>query len=172
MSEGQTSVETDETLRRKLLWAYGIIGALALLLVWSLLAGGLDTPKTAQPAAGTAQPVTTGDPAAACLQMLGEKKAAEALPLCREALERRPNEPGFQHNLAFAYKMSGDYEEAIRLFEGVVEKDPLNIRATYELAESYRGSGQIDTARATYSQVLQLQPNHGWAQRRLGELPN
>ena len=68
--EVESGVDSTEQPGRKLLWAYGIVGLLALLLVWRLFAGGSDTPQAVET-------VEEGNPFTTCLLMLQSERATE-----------------------------------------------------------------------------------------------
>ena len=94
--ENEPDGRNEAQLRRKLVWAYGVIGVLTALLGWSLLEGGSDAPETAQT-------TVQGNPFDLCLQKLRDDQAAEAVPFCEQAVELQPDSLGAQHNLGYAY---------------------------------------------------------------------
>lgn len=63
-----------------------------------------------------------------------------------------------------------DYEAAAEAFEGVIEADPANARARYNLALAQQNLGDLEGAVATYLRAIQLDPNLIEAYINLGHL--
>ncbi len=66
--------------------------------------------------------------------------------------------PIWQMNLAWGYTAMGQYEEAIKILKGVVEKQRDQVRAHMGLAEAYVLSGRQDDARKEAAEVLRIDP--------------
>ncbi len=64
----------------------------------------------------------------------------------------------------------GDYEDAIKLLEKVVRKQPKNADAYNLLGFSHRKLGKFDPAQKYYARALKLDRNHKGALEYLGEL--
>jgi len=62
------------------------------------------------------------------------------------------------------------YEQAIKMFEQVLAKEPKNVDALNYLAYSHRELGRYDISLAYYQRALGLNPNHRGANEYLGQL--
>lgn len=158
-------MSTEEKLRRQLRWAYGLIVVLVLLLVISLNRGGPQQTPSAEPAGESAQVEFDR-----CLAGLSAEQAHLVVETCERAVELDPTNLSAQHNLGYAYRVTGNSVGAIEVLKGVLEGDPLNVRTMYELGSAYVDAGQTDEARRTFQELLAIQPDHGWASQQLQEL--
>jgi tetratricopeptide (TPR) repeat protein len=62
------------------------------------------------------------------------------------------------------------YEQAIKMLEQVVAKEPRNVDAINYLAYSHRELGRYDRSLGYYQQALSMNPNHRGANEYLGQL--
>lgn len=62
------------------------------------------------------------------------------------------------------------YEQAIKILEQVVAKEPRNVDALNYLAYSHRELGRYDRALGYYQQAMAINPNHRGANEYLGQL--
>ena len=83
----------------------------------------------------------------------------DAIPYYKRAFRLSPRPlPSWPINLAWSYVAMGQYEEAIRILKGVVEKQRDQTRAHTGLAEAYVFSGREDDARKEAAEVLRIDP--------------
>lgn len=66
------------------------------------------------------------------------------------------------------YIRNMDWRDKTTLWSDVVSKNPVSVRARYNLAKSYQKAGQIDNAIKYYHQTLELDPLHYGANNNLG----
>ncbi len=64
----------------------------------------------------------------------------------------------------------GQYEEAIKVLKGVIEKWPDHTRAYVGLAEAYTLNGRDDDARKEAAEVLRIDPTYS-VERDLSNVP-
>jgi adenylate cyclase len=83
----------------------------------------------------------------------------DAIPYYKKALRLSPRPmPIFLMNLASGHTALGQYEEAIRILKGVVEKQPDQTRAHAGLVEAYVLSGKESFARKEAAEILRIDP--------------
>ena len=83
----------------------------------------------------------------------------EAIPYYRKAFRLSPRtHPNWPINLAWGYVAMGQYEEAIKVLKGVIEKQPDHARAHVHFAEACVLSGREDDARKETAEVLRIDP--------------
>jgi len=88
-------------------------------------------------------------------------RAQEALPLLQRAIRLNPYPPSnYYHNLAFAYIILDQYEEAITAAKAAVRIEPNNLFAHSMLASSYSILGRAEEASKEVSEVLRINPNY------------
>lgn len=64
-------------------------------------------------------------------------RGREAVDTYNKALELNPGDHALRQDLALAYYLLGDYENAVQQIETVLEKDPQNATAYYYLGQFY-----------------------------------
>jgi adenylate cyclase len=83
----------------------------------------------------------------------------DAMPYYKKAFRLNPRPlPVWSFHLAWNYIAMGQYEEAIRILKGVVEKQPDQLRAHIILTVAYVLSGREDDARKEAAEVLRIDP--------------
>jgi len=83
----------------------------------------------------------------------------DAIPYYKKAFRLSPRPlPIWSINLTASYIAMGQYEEAIRILKGIVEKQPDQTLAHTNLAAAYVLSGREDDARKEAAQVLRIDP--------------
>jgi adenylate cyclase len=83
----------------------------------------------------------------------------DAIPYYKRAFRLGPRPlPSWSVNLAWGYTAMGQYEEAIGILKGVVEKQRGHTRAHTALAEAYLLSDREDDARKEAAEVLRIDP--------------
>ena len=111
---------------------------------------------------------------APALAILGEtavltNEPAMAASHLRRALELEPANPEIIRQAATLVEVLGRPEEAIRLLQFVVSRDPVNADAWAALGRSCRVTRHWDDAIAAYQQALSLVPNRYGAWQGMGE---
>jgi tetratricopeptide (TPR) repeat protein/predicted Ser/Thr protein kinase len=82
-------------------------------------------------------------------------KVAESIGAFEKALKIAPSERLYT-NLGTAYFYAGRLPEALKMFEKAVEMNPDDQVAQANLADGYRSSGQLETAKAAYDRAIAL----------------
>jgi eukaryotic-like serine/threonine-protein kinase len=87
-------------------------------------------------------------------------KYQEATTYFKKALQIEPNYTTWNYtscsNLGTAYFFLKQYAQAVRMFEKAVELDPNDTAMMTNLADAYRGAGQLGKAHATYQRAVSL----------------
>jgi Flp pilus assembly protein TadD len=78
--------------------------------------------------------------------------------MLREANESYPNDPGTLSLLADAYLGGGDHEAGIEWFRRVIELDPDNFYAHYQLGMVFLSENQLAAARQSIQHASQIAP--------------
>ncbi len=113
---------------------------------------------------GTAE--VEGDAAAAQAHVEAADQAAEAgdrdaeIAELRKALSAAPGSPRIAFRLGFRLDLMGEEDEAISLYERVIEAQPAHINALVNLAVLYEDRGDLPRAERSLRQVLETNPNH------------
>ncbi|MBL7149182.1 MAG: tetratricopeptide repeat protein [Candidatus Cloacimonetes bacterium] len=74
------------------------------------------------------------------------------------------------YQLAIAYKAAAKYKDAIECLKEILKEDPNIVSAHYHLGRSYLGLSEVDKAVEEFEKVVNLDPEHKDAARRLKEL--
>jgi adenylate cyclase len=83
----------------------------------------------------------------------------DAIPYYRKAFRLSPRPlPVWSFNLTASYIAMGQYEEAIKILKGIVEKQPDQMFAHIYLAVAYVLSGREDDARKEAAEILRIDP--------------
>ncbi len=95
---------------------------------------------------------------------------SETIAICNEVIAKRSTNPAVRgpalHNRGIAYRQLGDIEQSIADFNAVLAIDPTNTPTKRMLAWTYRQSGQIATAEALYTAILDEDDHwQGWLSR-------
>ncbi len=98
------------------------------------------------------------------------QKFEKALEQARLLLETSPGNPQFQSIYAIECMQTGDYEEALGLFDRVLEKIPGDPVTLTSKGHALKTHGQYDEAVASYRAALASQPRHGEAWYSLSNL--
>lgn len=102
-------------------------------------------------------------------QLMAAGHAGEAVPIYRELLRARPDNPGLALNLALALDMSGDKRGAIREYQTVLKLDPQSFPARLLMGTAYLDLGQPSNAIAPLEESLKRQPGNLDAQETLAD---
>jgi tetratricopeptide (TPR) repeat protein len=87
-----------------------------------------------------------------------------------KALAAGPGDTAVLQAAAYLFKRWGRIDEAIALEEETVERDPLDLIAPGNLANSYLLSGRYDEAEGVLRKLVALKPDHPPARGLLGDL--
>jgi tetratricopeptide (TPR) repeat protein len=91
---------------------------------------------------------------------------AENIEICKQALQRAPENPQAYYELAKAYQENfggGTTREAINNFQKAIALKPDYVEAHYELATIYRVKSMYDEAIKEYNLVIDLAPHSTYA---------
>jgi TolB-like protein/Flp pilus assembly protein TadD len=91
--------------------------------------------------------------------------AAEHL---KRALALNPSDLDVLSNSAALLASLGRLDEALALDEAIVRRDPVNVKALFNLGLRQRSAGRFDAAIASFRTVLSLAPGRGNAHAQLG----
>ncbi len=84
----------------------------------------------------------------------------EAIPNFKKAIRLNPVKPlKYQNNLAWAYAFLGEYEQAIVLWNGTLERNPDYLFSYLGLTLAYQLSGDEVKAREAASEVIRIKPS-------------
>ena len=88
----------------------------------------------------------------------------------KEFLSQQPNDNFLQHALALEYIKMGNDEEARKLFEQILSRDPSYIGSYYHLAKLHERNQQNDQAIAVYEKGMEeakkAGENHAYGELR------
>ena len=98
------------------------------------------------------------------------QKSGQALEQAQMLLETSPDNPQFQSIYAIECMQTGDYEEALDLFDRVLEQIPGDPVTLTSKGHAFKTHGQYDKAVASYRAALVSQPRHGEAWYSLSNL--
>ena len=87
----------------------------------------------------------------------------------KEFLKADPSDSFIQHALALEYIKLGDDEEARKLFETILERDPAYVGSYYHLAKLLERNDQTDAAIKIYERGMEEAKKAG-DNKALGEL--
>ena len=84
----------------------------------------------------------------------------EAIFNFKKAIRLNPVKPlNYLNNMAWAYNYLGEYEQAIVLWKGTLERNPDYLFANMGLAVAYQLSGNEIKAREAAAEVMRIKPN-------------
>ena len=92
------------------------------------------------------------------LALLAEMEFDATIRVCQELLKRAPDFMPARNNLAKAWMESGRSDDAIRILQSVIERDPTNHFAWAHLAKCHLLDGRVAEARASAAQLRQIPP--------------
>lgn len=98
------------------------------------------------------------------------QKFGPALEQARQLLETSPENPQFQSIYAIECMQTGDYDQALSLFDRVLERIPGDPITLTSKGHAYKTCGQYDEAVASYRGALLSKPQHGEAWYSLSNL--
>ncbi|MEO1535208.1 MAG: DNA-directed RNA polymerase subunit alpha C-terminal domain-containing protein, partial [Planctomycetota bacterium] len=86
--------------------------------------------------------------------------AALAIHELRQAVAADPGNNDLAFRLAFQLDLVGEEDEAVELYERIIEEQPAPVNALLNLAVLYEDQGDYSRAERCLRQVLDTQPNH------------
>ena len=98
------------------------------------------------------------------------QKSGQALEQAKRLLETSPKNPQFQSIYAIECMQTGNYEEALNLFDRVLEQIPKDPVTLTSKGHAFKTHGQYDKAVASYRAALASQPQYGEAWYSLSNL--
>ena len=98
------------------------------------------------------------------------QKFGPALEQARQLLETSPENPQFQSIYAIECMQTGDYDQALSLFDQVLERIPGDPITLTSKGHAYKTCGRYDEAVASYRGALASKPQHGEAWYSLSNL--
>jgi len=102
--------------------------------------------------------------------LLGEGKAADAIPYFERAWKAQPRSALAATELGTALASAARMPEAIQMFRQALELDPKFTDARYDLASAEAASRQWESAVNGFRQVLKERPDDAKARQHLGEV--
>jgi len=108
---------------------------------------------------------SAADPAAAKIHYQTALKAIEdgqrdvAIDELRKAAQNDPD-PGYQFRLAYELDLGGEEDEALAIYEHMVQQDQPHVNALLNLAVLYEDRGDVGKAEKCLRQILDTDPNH------------
>jgi adenylate cyclase len=88
------------------------------------------------------------------------QRPAEAVGLMEKAIRLNPQyPPWYLYMLGYAYRVTGQYEEAVENLKKALTRSPNNLGSHLNLAAAYSELGREEEARAEAAEVLRLSPN-------------
>lgn len=91
--------------------------------------------------------------------MASQNKMSEAIAEMQKNLKAEPDRRDLQIALANLEVRDKRYDDAIKIFSGLVEKEPKSSDLLFRLAETYRLKGDLNTALDLFRRASQAAPN-------------
>lgn len=85
-------------------------------------------------------------------------------------IDQNPDDVESLLGLGYAYQQDGDYENALKEYEAVLERDAQNLAAMYNKGVVLLQLGATKQAEDTLWDVLKMAPDHALAAKTLGQL--
>jgi tetratricopeptide (TPR) repeat protein len=98
---------------------------------------------------------------AGALQCLDPPRSSAAVGHRRAALAARPDLPAAWSSLGLALRADGQFNEAVRLLQRVVNGAPTSSSGHADLAEAFRLNGELDKALAEYQRAFDCDAHDG-----------
>ena len=89
----------------------------------------------------------------------------QGVELYQTAAKLTQNSRFIQQTLVMSYGLQGMYEESIRISKKILEAEPADIEARYNLGITYALAARYEEAVAVWSEVLNRDPNFADAKR-------
>lgn len=95
-------------------------------------------------------------------------RLSEAEEICRQILEKTPDQPVALHLSGVIAMQLGNNESAVELIQKAVDLQPDMVAAHYNLAIALSELGALDAAIASYQKALELRPGYAEAHNNIG----
>lgn len=125
-----------------------IIGLILFMIIGQVVFGQSDKDKALEKAIEAVKLMDSGN-------------VDESIKLLEEAQNLDPNRFDYPYELAYAYYLKEDYNEVIKILEGVINHKDVNDRLFQLLGNSYDMIGEPEKALETYDKGLEKFPNSG-----------
>ena len=86
----------------------------------------------------------------------------------QEVLKKKPEDPELLYQIAQANFKSRKYQEAIDLWDKVLEQDKTNAEALYMIGLSYQKKGEKDKGQQLCDKAIQMDPSLRSKRQQLG----
>jgi len=104
------------------------------------------------------------------LERLGADELDAALDLCRDLLDRHPEQPDALHLAGFIHQMRGEHEDAVHYFAHAQQVAPENVEVLNNFAASLKALGRYERAERYYREVIERNPDFVLAQHNFADL--
>lgn len=101
------------------------------------------------------------------LALSDQGKREDAVEAFKKAIELAPGAPEAYNNLGCLYRVKKDYQQAVELFNQAISKKEDYSLAYFNLGVAYEELEKFDLAIKAWEKVLNLQPTHEEARRKL-----
>jgi tetratricopeptide (TPR) repeat protein len=92
------------------------------------------------------------------------ERPGDAVPFLKALLEKQPDDAEALASLLRAYARLGDRPRALAVLQDLARRAPHAVSVRQELGDALYASGDYDLAGAVYEQILQIEPENGFAQ--------
>lgn len=102
-------------------------------------------------------------------ELIDQKQYSSAISVLEENIKGNENNVDFLYLLGTAYRKSLMFEEAIKIFEKVLEVEPLHKKSLLGLADSWRGLKNWEKALEVWKKYLEVEPKDSLVITRMGD---
>ena len=92
--------------------------------------------------------------------LAAQNRMPEAITEVRKALQSDPSNQSLQTFLAHLEVRSKDYDDALRIYSDLLKTNPRDASLMFQMAETYRQKGDLNTAAQYFRQDSQMAPNN------------
>jgi cytochrome c-type biogenesis protein CcmH/NrfG len=101
---------------------------------------------------------------------MSDKAAAKKILKLRHKLSENPQDTQTRLDLGKTYFLNSQFDEAVDCYRALLEHDPRNIAAYYNLAVALLAQKKTQDAKEAFQRVLEIDPNNEAAQEELSKL--
>jgi tetratricopeptide (TPR) repeat protein len=102
--------------------------------------------------------------------LMEDGRYSQSIPLLKQMLAAKPEQPDLSVNLAIAYRETGQPDEAANILQSVLEKHPNHTAALNQFGIVERQLGHFDKALSAYQHAISVDDDYALAHRNLGIL--